>query len=232
MRCKSPFPWFGGKSKVSQLVWQKLGPNLPNYVEPFFGSGAVLLGRPGGAYGLETVNDLDGHVCNTWRAIQGAPDEVAEWADWPVNECDLHARHIWLKERGKSLPYNLMADPEYFDAKAAGWWLWGMAIWIGGGFCGEFGRGPWVVENEMLVAGQKSQGVTLRRPHLTGSRGIICSNRQSSTHHLDMLCDKCGMGKCGSLRWMQALAERMKHVRVCCGDWKRVLGRRAQPMSV
>ena len=42
---RAPFPWFGGKRKVADAVWQRLG-RVGNYVEPFFGSGAVLLGRP------------------------------------------------------------------------------------------------------------------------------------------------------------------------------------------
>ena len=37
---KAPFPWFGGKSDVADAVWQRLG-NVPNYIEPFFGSGAM-----------------------------------------------------------------------------------------------------------------------------------------------------------------------------------------------
>lgn len=56
----APFPWFGGKSRVADLVWSRFGADVPNYVEPFFGSGAVLLGRPGGAGSTETVNDKDG----------------------------------------------------------------------------------------------------------------------------------------------------------------------------
>lgn len=39
---KSPFVWFGGKRKVAPQVWEALG-DVDNYVEPFFGSGAVLL---------------------------------------------------------------------------------------------------------------------------------------------------------------------------------------------
>lgn len=31
---KAPFPWFGGKSKVAQEVWRRLG-NVPNYRELF-----------------------------------------------------------------------------------------------------------------------------------------------------------------------------------------------------
>lgn len=40
----APFPWFGGKSQVASIVWDRFGDVL-NYIEPFFGSGAVLLGR-------------------------------------------------------------------------------------------------------------------------------------------------------------------------------------------
>lgn len=41
---KAPFPYFGGKSKVAPLIWERFGV-VSNYVEPFFGSGAVLLAR-------------------------------------------------------------------------------------------------------------------------------------------------------------------------------------------
>lgn len=40
---KAPFPYFGGKRVVAPEVWRRFG-DTPNYVEPFFGSGAVLLG--------------------------------------------------------------------------------------------------------------------------------------------------------------------------------------------
>lgn len=95
---QAPFPWFGGKSKVAPVVWERFG-DVGNYVEPFFGSGAVLLNRPDfdpDDPPLETVNDKDGLISNFWRSIQHAPDEVAFWADYPANENDLHARHIWL----------------------------------------------------------------------------------------------------------------------------------------
>ncbi len=38
---KTPFPWFGGKADAAPAVWQALG-DVPHYVEPFFGGGAVL----------------------------------------------------------------------------------------------------------------------------------------------------------------------------------------------
>ena len=89
MCLKAPFPYFGGKSAVAAEVWRRFG-NVKNYVEPFFGSGAVLLGRPhwrpDGPRLVETVNDADGLLVNFWRAVQRAPDAVALHADTPASE--------------------------------------------------------------------------------------------------------------------------------------------------
>lgn len=105
---QAPFPWFGGKRKVAAEVWARFGA-VDNYVEPFFGSGAVLLGRPSPIVGNETINDLDGYVANFWRAIQREPEGVAAWADNPVNENDLHARHVWLLQQRETLRARLEA---------------------------------------------------------------------------------------------------------------------------
>ena len=72
---KAPFPYFGGKSKVADIVWRAFG-NVPNYCEPFAGSLAVLLARPHAAK-IETVNDLDCHIANFWRAVKSDPNAVA-----------------------------------------------------------------------------------------------------------------------------------------------------------
>jgi DNA adenine methylase len=76
MTLKAPFPYFGGKSRVASLVWERFGP-VPNYVEPFCGSCAVMLARPWPPE-IETVNDADGYLANFWRAIKADPDAVAE----------------------------------------------------------------------------------------------------------------------------------------------------------
>ena len=118
----APFPWFGGKSRAASAVWEAIG-EVTNYVEPFAGSLAVLLSSPR-IHQVETVNDKDGYLANFWRAVQGDPEEVARHADWPVNEVDLEARHGWLVSRMETLR-KALESPDYYDAKAAGWWVWG-----------------------------------------------------------------------------------------------------------
>jgi len=98
----------------------------------------VLLGRPhptDRAYFSETVNDCDGLLVNAWRGIQLCPDATAEAASWPVVEADLHARHSALvRWRAEHELEHLMGDPGWCDPVMAGWWLWGVACWIGGGW--------------------------------------------------------------------------------------------------
>ena len=186
MTLTAPFPYPGGKSRVAREVWARFG-DVPNFVEPFFGSGAVLLARPEPWHGTETINDADGLVSNFWRALQADPDAVAHHADWPVNENDLHARHIWLVNNRKGLTERLEGDPDWYDARAAGWWVWGCCCWIGAGWCA--GNGPWntavnedgenVITNtgdgvnrKRVHLGNAGQGVKRQLVHLGGGRGV------------------------------------------------------------
>ena len=207
---KAPFPWFGGKSRVADLVWKRFG-DTPNYVEPFFGSGAVLLGRKTKRDRItETVNDADGFVSNFWRAIQADPGRVASYADWPVNENDLHARHAWLVGIRDTFRSRLEGDPDFFDAKVAGWWVWGCSSWIGSGWCS--GRGPWSVREgedgtrQLVHLGDAGMGVNRQLVHLgDAGRGI---HKRS-----DVIAD-----------WFSHLSSRLRNVRIACGDWSRVTG--------
>jgi len=228
---QAPFPWFGGKRRVAPLVWERLGSTIPNFIEPFFGSGAVLLCRPGGAGKIETVNDADGLLANTWRAIQTHPDAMVEHAEYLAHECDLHARHAVLVEKREALTRKLEGDPDYCDVELAGWWLWGVALWIGSGWCS--GNGPWQrVETEdgwqLLHLGTTGQGVNRKRLHLGNTgRGV---NRQLL--HLGntgrgvnrQLLHLGNTGRGGLHEYLHALSGRLRRVRVCCGDWSRVCG--------
>lgn len=187
----APFPWFGGKSGACETVWSVFG-DVANYVEPFAGSAAMLLGAPLGKR-IETINDADGFVANFWRAISHDPDSVAHHADWPCNENDLFARHSWLVRQAQNLTERLHADPDWFDAKIAAWWCWGAANWIGSGWCG--GDGPWIHDGEKIVNSRQL-------PHLgDAGRG---DRRQ-------FIFD-----------WFGHLYDRLRDVRVTCGDWQRV----------
>lgn len=240
---KAPFPYFGGKSAVAPVVWDRLGP-VKNYVEPFFGSGAMLLGRPPAAFpsegiAIETVNDLDGMVANFWRALQADPEAVAEAADLPVNENDLHARHHWCRAQRPGLQAALEGDMHWYDSKIAGIWAWGMSCWIGGGWCDDNTTGPWVVVDDgegedrlpVLVdsrragasAGNTGKGITRQLPHLgNAGRGVKrhpptlggeYSHLRGILKHQNNLFD-----------YFQALAHRLSRVRVCSGDWSRICG--------
>lgn len=141
MDLRAPFPAFGGKSRAAPLVWERFG-TCVNYVEPFCFSAAVLLACPEDRRPrVETINDVNGFVSNFWRSVRADPEAVAREADYPVIETDLHARHRWLLAQAAGLRERLDADPDYFDAKVAAWWVWGASAWIGSGWCEE-GRGP------------------------------------------------------------------------------------------
>lgn len=202
----APFPYFGGKANAAESVWSAFG-DVDNYVEAFAGSAAMLLSAPDGKR-VETINDADGFVANFWRAIAHDPEAVAEAADWPCNEVDLFSRHSWLVRQAETLTARLHADPDWFDAKVAGWWCWGLCNWIGSGWCG--GKGPWIHDGETLVDSRQL-------PHLSAGQGI---NRQLP--HLG----NAGQGHPRTAYihdWFTKLHDRLRDVRVTCGDWGRVV---------
>jgi len=288
---------------VAHLVWERFGP-VANYVEPFFGSGAVLLARPDEPR-VEAVNDLECHVANFWRAVQADPEKVAYYADSPVNEADLHARHLWLTRR-KVFRERMKTNPRYYNAMIAGWWVWGISQWIGSGWCAptrardradgtprrgrpdlkgqgvskgrsNAGRAArWIHGEELPVRGRfdaeahkgvhqkrvfadganAGRGVhTLqKRPYLSnhgGGRGVhrqlpdlsgdsgaagrgVHSLAKAKTHQkMPQVQRGWGFGvnskqmvepNCGLLDWFSDLAARLRRVRVCCGDWSRIVG--------
>lgn len=87
----------------------------------------------------------------------------------------------------------MRSDPDYFDVKTAGWWVWGACAWIGTGW------GP-----QMRDKGKQRQ-----LPHLgDAGRGV---NRK--------------LPRGAAMReYLQQIAERLRGVRICCGDWSRVCG--------
>lgn len=199
----APFPYFGAKRKAADLIWARIGADVPNYVEPFCGSCAVLLARPGFSGKLETVNDIDGLLVNFWRAVKSAPEKVASYASWPVSELDLIARHEWLIGKRARITENLLADPDWFDAKAAGWWCWGMNAWVASGFGYRASSQKASNADERSSSGRLPKlsaltGVLRRPPHGVDADDFV--------HNL-----------------ITALSNRLRHTRITAGDWHRVL---------
>lgn len=63
-------------SKWSLVKWIiSYFPEHHSYLEPFFGSGAVLFNKP--RSNIETVNDLDGNVVNLFEWIRKDPERLA-----------------------------------------------------------------------------------------------------------------------------------------------------------
>lgn len=251
---KSPYPYFGGKSKVAPLVWSRLG-DVRNYIEPFFGSGAVLLNRPHAPL-IETINDADCMVPNFWRAITADKEAVVQHCNWPVCEADLHARHRYLVLSPQAAAFReaMRNDPDYYDPRVAGWWVWGICLWIGGGWCSlratEKVRPALANRRGMLGPGKRpklsgnGQTDVMRRvksqlPDLSGDsgatgRGIHGSgmsqgrpqladqfSRGRGVHGHDM-AETMETRRAWLLEWFGRLQDRLRPVRVCCGDWSRV----------
>lgn len=252
---------------------------------------------------------LASHNCylsNFWRALQHDPDGVAHYADWPVNEADLHARHRWLVETARVTAEKVMTDPDFYDTKIAGWWVWGQCLWIGSGWCQkpewtgrvnggraargilteQYGRAGYGVDqkrrpqlstaNALLsqrtaaTRGGENPHEQHNRPHVTDDRGVIGTNPAnhnkrpkmrergddgvayrrwqgggagggSGVHSPSLSKQKPALNgdagasghgihasafdlkTVGLYAYMNELAARLRRVRVCCGDWKRVL---------
>lgn len=64
----------GSKWKIAGQLAELIPPHH-SYVEPFFGSGALLFNKPPSA--IETINDLDSDVVNLFSCIQEDADRLA-----------------------------------------------------------------------------------------------------------------------------------------------------------
>jgi len=149
-----PVPYFGGKRRAAGLIWERFGcSELPK---------------------VATANDMNGFVANAMRAMAADPNGVAEWCDWPVSEVDLHARHRWLLAEMKTLRARLEECPTCYDARIAGWWIWGASQWTGSGWCEE-GTKPSAkiprvgAKSEVGSHAKGMRGPSRRLPDLAGS---------------------------------------------------------------
>lgn len=65
----------GAKWGMAKQIVSMMPPHR-SYLEPFFGSGAVLFNKQPSA--IETVNDIDGDITNFFKVLRECPEELAE----------------------------------------------------------------------------------------------------------------------------------------------------------
>ncbi|MBP1992529.1 DNA adenine methylase [Paenibacillus eucommiae] len=69
----------GSKWSMAEWIIDHMPPHAV-YLEPYFGSGAVLFNKQ--PSGLETINDIDGDVINLFKVIRDQPDQLAHGIHW------------------------------------------------------------------------------------------------------------------------------------------------------
>lgn len=74
MTIKSPVSWMGNKTSILHILYSLFPLNYGRYIEPFGGSGAVLLGKPVPDK-FEVYNDYNANLVNLFRCMRDRPLE-------------------------------------------------------------------------------------------------------------------------------------------------------------
>jgi len=72
-KMKSILRYPGSKWNLANTIVSMM-PQHKSYLEPFFGSGAVLFTKQSSA--IETINDIDDEIVNLFKVIRERPDEL------------------------------------------------------------------------------------------------------------------------------------------------------------
>ena len=132
-----PVVYFGGKRHLADEVWLRLGdPKV--FAEPFAGMLGVLLNRPPTRHVIakEVIVDAEAMVCNFWRATKADPDGLTAAALYPATQHEMIARRRACYAWGIDNKRRIINDTEFYDARIAGWWAWGMNNSIAASFSG------------------------------------------------------------------------------------------------
>lgn len=111
---KAPFPYFGTKKTVSEIVWKYLG-DVKQYIEPFCGSWDRLCGG-----NWQADNAPCGMFFDPPYATEGRDEDIYHHDSMTVGK-EVEA---WCLERGHNPDYRIVAagyDDEYKSLVEAGW---------------------------------------------------------------------------------------------------------------
>ena len=88
MNIKTPVSWMGNKTSVLHILYALFPLNYERYIEPFGGSGAVLLGKKKPDK-FEVFNDYNHNLVNLFRCMRDRPMAfIKELGFYPLNSRD------------------------------------------------------------------------------------------------------------------------------------------------
>ena len=96
----------GAKWRIAEWIISHF-PEHHSYLEPFFGSGAVLFNKRRSP--IETVNDLDGDVVNLFLQIRENTEQLAEAIYWTPYARAEYER-AWAAQRTEADPFRRAVD--------------------------------------------------------------------------------------------------------------------------
>ena len=74
---KTPIGWVGNKTSILKILYAVFPREYDRYIEPFGGSGAVLLGKPQRDR-FEVYNDKNKNIVNLFRVIRKRPGALIQ----------------------------------------------------------------------------------------------------------------------------------------------------------
>ena len=116
---KPMFPWVGGKERLIPMIRQVMPSKMSQYMEPFGGSGANLLGMPPERSRLDIYNDYNQDLVNFFLCARDRPlSLVRELGFLPLNsraEFEYLIRFLKQEEMGSEYVEDEIAiAEEYF----------------------------------------------------------------------------------------------------------------------
>jgi DNA adenine methylase len=155
---RPPVHYYGGKTRLAPWL-VSLMPQHRVYVEPFFGSGAVLFAK--GRSRFEILNDLDGNVVNFFRVLRERPDDLARVCRLTPHARDEHA--------ACALDGPDVADLDDLE-RARRWWARCVQ-----GFGKMPGKAGWSVSTRMGSSGAQTCQALVDRFHACAERLALAS---------------------------------------------------------
>lgn len=107
---RSPISYYGGKQQMLRHILPLI-PEHDTYIEPFFGGGAVFLGKQPSK--IEVINDINAHVINFYRQVKGNYYELKKLIDLTLHSRDQYKEALIIYHA-----------PYLFDELKRAWAFW------------------------------------------------------------------------------------------------------------